>query len=42
MQCKLVAELPDGAEWQYQVKYDGDSAFAVKTDTQAGFFTPGE
>ena len=35
MQCKLVAELPEGPEWQYEIKYDGYRALAVKRGSRA-------
>jgi len=31
MQCKLVSHLPDGPEWQYEVKYDGYRALGIKS-----------
>ncbi len=31
MQPKLVAELPEGDEWQYEIKLDGYRALAVRT-----------
>ncbi len=30
MQCKLVAELPEGEDWQYELKLDGYRAQAMK------------
>jgi bifunctional non-homologous end joining protein LigD len=30
MQCKLVANLPDGAHWQYEIKLDGYRALIMK------------
>ncbi len=30
MQCKLVAELPEGNEWQYEIKLDGYRALILK------------
>jgi DNA ligase D-like protein (predicted ligase) len=31
MQCELVPRLPDGPGWQYELKYDGYRALALKT-----------
>src|SRR5437868_3126285 len=33
MECKTVAQIPEGADWQYELKLDGYRAIAVK---QAG------
>jgi bifunctional non-homologous end joining protein LigD len=30
MQCKLVAKLPDGTDWQYEIKLDGYRALIIK------------
>jgi bifunctional non-homologous end joining protein LigD len=30
MQCQLVAALPEGAEWQYELKLDGYRTLAIK------------
>ncbi|MBV9266747.1 MAG: non-homologous end-joining DNA ligase, partial [Acidobacteriaceae bacterium] len=32
MQCKPVAKLPEGAEWQYEIKLDGYRAEAIKAN----------
>jgi bifunctional non-homologous end joining protein LigD len=30
MMCLAVAGLPDGSEWEYELKFDGYRAIAVK------------
>jgi bifunctional non-homologous end joining protein LigD len=30
MQCELMAELPEGSDWQYELKLDGYRALAIK------------
>ena len=30
MRARLAARLPEGAEWQYEVKFDGYRALAIK------------
>jgi len=36
MQCKLVARLPEGREWQYEIKYDGYRALGVHDGEGSG------
>src|SRR4051794_14137003 len=31
MHARLAAELPEGSEWQYELKFDGYRALAMKT-----------
>ena len=31
MQCKLVQTLPEGKDWQYEIKYDGYRALGART-----------
>jgi ATP-dependent DNA ligase len=31
MQCRAVDRLPEGPEWQYELKFDGYRALAFKT-----------
>jgi ATP-dependent DNA ligase len=31
MQCLAVAKLPDGPDWQYEVKFDGYRALGIKS-----------
>jgi bifunctional non-homologous end joining protein LigD len=33
MQCKLVGKLPEGDNWQYELKLDGYRALAIKSKT---------
>ncbi len=33
MQCKLVATLPESEEWQYEVKFDGYRALALRSES---------
>jgi len=35
MQCKLVARLPEGPAWQYEIKYDGYRALAIRDGSSA-------
>jgi bifunctional non-homologous end joining protein LigD len=39
MQCKLVASLPEGEEWQYEVKFDGYRALAIRGGTQVSLLS---
>ena len=39
MQCKLVAELPDSSEWQYEMKWDGYRALGSKSAEGAALFS---
>ena len=34
MECLLVAKMPDGPEWLYEIKLDGYRAVAIKSDLQ--------
>jgi bifunctional non-homologous end joining protein LigD len=35
MQCELVADLPEGDDWQYELKLDGYRALAIKEHGEA-------
>jgi len=35
MECALVARLPEGPDWSYEVKLDGYRAIGVKTSSEA-------
>src|SRR5258708_17252190 len=35
MECALVARLPEGPDWSYEVKLDGYHAIGVKTSSEA-------
>jgi ATP-dependent DNA ligase len=39
MECTPVARIPEGGEWQYELKLDGYRAIAVKQDGTAGLFS---
>src|SRR5947209_12932944 len=30
MQCQLVSKLPEGEDWEYEIKWDGYRALAIK------------
>ncbi|MFL6451559.1 MAG: non-homologous end-joining DNA ligase [Bryobacteraceae bacterium] len=39
MQCKLVAKLPEGSEWQYEVKLDGYRALAIRSGSHVSLLS---
>src|SRR5687768_5686506 len=39
MTCKLVASLPDGDEWLYEIKWDGYRAIGSKSGTTTALFS---
>jgi bifunctional non-homologous end joining protein LigD len=32
MQCLAAAELPEGPNWEYEIKFDGYRALGIKSD----------
>jgi DNA ligase D-like protein (predicted ligase) len=39
MQCKLVADLPEGDGWQYEVKWDGYRALAIRSGSHVSLLS---
>ena len=39
MQCKLVTTLPKGDEWQYEVKFDGYRAVAIRSGSRVNLLS---
>jgi len=39
MQCKLVTELPEGEGWQYEVKWDGYRALAIRSGSRVSLLS---
>ena len=39
MDCALVSNLPEGADWTYEVKLDGYRAIGVKTSREAVLYS---
>jgi hypothetical protein len=36
MQCLAVAKLPEGPDWEYEIKFDGYRAFGMKSAGHPG------
>jgi ATP-dependent DNA ligase len=41
MECALVAIVPDGPQWVYEIKLDGYRAIAVKSGSKLALFSRG-
>jgi len=39
MRCQLVSALPDGADWRYEIKWDGYRAIGVRTKAGAALYS---
>jgi DNA ligase D-like protein (predicted ligase) len=39
MECALVAKVPDGPQWVYEIKFDGYRAIAVKSGNKLALFS---
>src|SRR5438067_823173 len=39
MECKEVAQLPDGEDWQYELKLDGYRAIAIKQHNEVMLYS---
>jgi DNA ligase D-like protein (predicted ligase) len=39
MRCQLVASLPEGPDWQYEIKWDGYRATAVRTAARTELYS---
>jgi ATP-dependent DNA ligase len=39
MECLAVSKLPEGEQWAYEVKLDGDRAVAVKADSDVTLYS---
>jgi ATP-dependent DNA ligase len=37
MQCLPVAKLPEGSNWEYEVKFDGYRALGIKSGVASGW-----
>jgi bifunctional non-homologous end joining protein LigD len=35
MQCVAMAKLPEGPDWEYEIKFDGDRALGIKSAGRA-------
>jgi ATP-dependent DNA ligase len=36
MQCLAVAKLPEGPDWEYEIKFDGYRALGIKAPAPSG------